>query len=99
MKYCTDCGQEAEKRSSGFYYSLCYDCWWSKDARNPQQKLSDEDYRMLEHFYNDKGDVTRWCDWEKKKDWLRRDDPALYHAFQQVEIAHQTLQALLKART
>lgn len=26
--------------------------------------ISDDDWNMLDYFWNEKGDVTRWCGWE-----------------------------------
>ena len=30
-------------------------------------EVSEDDWNMLDYFWNDKGDLTRWCDWERFK--------------------------------
>lgn len=61
------------------------------------KQLTDEDMNSIVYFHREKGDVTRWCEWNEKKHLLQKENPALWHAFQQLEIAQQTLDALLKA--
>lgn len=61
-----------------------------------EKKLTDEDYSMIQYFHREKGDVTRWCGWEEAKEHLKVEHPALWHAFQQVEISNQILDALLE---
>ena len=29
------------------------------------RKVTEDDWNMLDYFWNDKGDLTRWCDWEE----------------------------------
>lgn len=59
-------------------------------------QLTDEDFRNIQYFHQYKGDITRWCDWEKRH-LLKKQKPALYNAFLQLEIAQETLNELVKA--
>jgi len=50
--------------------------------------LTKDDKNMVCYFLKVKGDITRWCDWENKKDEIFKEYPDLEVAFRCVEIAN-----------
>ena len=59
--------------------------------------LTEEDRGMIEYFITEKGDITRWCDWEKKKAAIEEELPELIAALKQLDIAERTLNAIMKS--
>ncbi|MCK5563720.1 MAG: hypothetical protein KAJ07_00600 [Planctomycetes bacterium] len=51
-----------------------------------EEKLTEDDLGMFWYFYVDKGDITRWCDWEKKKPLFEKQYPELIRALNNIEI-------------
>ena len=55
------------------------------------EKLSDEDKNAIAYFILEKGDVTRWASWEKKKDLVRQEFPELILTLDVFTTAEKTL--------
>ena len=46
-----------------------------------EQRLTrHEDILMMSYFHHEKGDVTRWSSWEKRRETIRHDFPELLTA-------------------
>ncbi len=60
-------------------------------------EFTDSDYTMVEYFWEEKEDITRWCDWEKKKPLFARDCPEPIRAFNSYIIAKRTISAIIKS--
>ncbi len=45
-------------------------------------KLTAEDLRSLQYFWDERGDPTRWCDFEKKKPSIIEHAPRFWAAWQ-----------------
>lgn len=52
---------------------------------------------MLKYFYEEKGDMTRYCDYEECLPALEAYHPEVLHALQQLVIAERTLTTLVEA--
>lgn len=59
--------------------------------------LTEEDKNMIVYFIKEKGDITRWCSWESKKQEIEEEFPELINALKQLEIAERTLNAIVNA--
>lgn len=59
-------------------------------------KITDEDRGCLEYFHEEKGDITRWCDWEDMKPVFQEEHPELITAMESVRIANLTLNSIVK---
>jgi len=35
--------------------------------------MTEEDVRIIQYFWEEKGDIERWCDWEQKKKTLPKE--------------------------
>lgn len=57
--------------------------------------LTAEDYRTIRYFIIEKGDVSRWCDWEQKKAEVASERPELIAALTNVLVAERTLRAIV----
>lgn len=60
-------------------------------------QLTPEDIRSIKYFITDKGDITRWCDWEAKKEQVRLQFPELIAALHAQITADRTLAAVVKS--
>lgn len=45
-------------------------------------KLTDEDRRMIVYFIREKDDITRWNGYEQRKELIKCELPALAHALE-----------------
>lgn len=61
------------------------------------EKISDEDLLAIQFFWEERGSVTRWCDWEKKLPLLRKQYPELVDAVGRYHLARNVLSATVKA--
>ncbi len=57
--------------------------------------LTDADRNSIKYFIEDKGDITRWTEWEEKKDAIFRGYPALRSALFNLEVAELTLKTVV----
>jgi hypothetical protein len=55
-----------------------------------------EDADMIHYFVDNYGDATRWVDWDKKKDAIRKEWPEVYAAIEAKIIADRTLHAVVR---
>lgn len=53
---------------------------------NAQDKLTEEDRNMIVYFH-EKGDITSWSEWEKKKPLVEREYPQLIRALADLSFA------------
>lgn len=58
--------------------------------------ITEEDRRMVKYFLEEKGDVTRWCDWEEKKEALFTLYPELHTALFNLDVAERTLKHVVE---
>ena len=58
-------------------------------------KLTDEDYSMLQYFWQEKGDVTRWSEWKEKKALFKVQHPELIDALNRYDSALRTLNIIV----
>lgn len=54
--------------------------------------MIEDDLNMLDHFWNNKGDLERWCDWEKRKPHI---DPLIVKAWEDYKLARELLSRLI----
>ena len=59
-------------------------------------KLTEEDVDTIKYFWLEKGDLTRWVDWEKKLPLIKKQYPELIDAIERYEIAIKTLTAVVR---
>lgn len=53
--------------------------------------ITQEDIGMFYYFYVEKGDITRWCHWEQKRDAFAKEFPELIAAMNAVTVAQITV--------
>jgi hypothetical protein len=58
--------------------------------------VTEDDINMIDYFINQKGDITRWCHWEKRKEEIEKEYPELIAALNNLTIAERTLNAVVK---
>ena len=58
--------------------------------------VTDEDKNMICYFLTEKGDITRWCHWEKRKADIKEEYPELIAALTGLIIAEKTLDAIVE---
>jgi hypothetical protein len=61
-----------------------------------ERPLSDEDKSMIRYFIQEKGDVTRWCDWEERKSQVEKEYPELIEVLNKIETYERLLKAVLE---
>lgn len=49
------------------------------------------DYRMFAHYFDMYGSITRWGDWENKKELFRAHHPEVVDAIERLESVGKTL--------
>ena len=59
--------------------------------------LTDEDKSSIAYFIREKGDIERWCDYEKKKHLIEAEYPELIAALHAKLVAERTLEAIVKS--
>jgi len=62
-----------------------------------QRKVSTEDLRMIQYFWQEKGDLRRYCGWEEIQEDLQAQFPAIYDAWQRYRTAVETLNIVVGA--
>ena len=50
-----------------------------------KEYLTNEDIRMIQYFYLEKGDLTRWSQWEEKLPLIEKQFPGLVHVLRLIE--------------
>lgn len=59
-------------------------------------KITQEDLNAIKYFHTEKGDVTRWCDWDKKKAFFKEQYPVQATALENLITAQQTADYLIR---
>lgn len=59
-------------------------------------ELTAEDYKIVQHFWEEKDDITARAAWGGKKHLFRKRHPELVQAAKQLVIAELTLFAIVK---
>lgn len=62
-------------------------------------KLTSEDKELIAYFFFNKGDVTRWCDWEEKKAQVKNEYPHVIFSLDNLKLAEDTLEQAIKDMT
>lgn len=57
--------------------------------------VTEEDVNMVTYFILERGDITRWSSWEKRKAEIAEEYPELIAALYTVDIAERTLKAVV----
>lgn len=60
------------------------------------QKLTPEDKSSIQYFWEEKGDLTRWVEWNHKIDIIKNEYPELIRAVENLTIAERTISAIVK---
>lgn len=60
-------------------------------------KLSDQDKAMIVYFWEEKGDLTRWCGWEEKKPLIEAEFPELIKALKDFEVAEKMISLVVRS--
>ena len=58
--------------------------------------VTDIDRNMISYFIKEKGDITRWSSWEKRKKDIGSEYPELIAALNNLTIAERTLNAIVE---
>ena len=61
------------------------------------EKLSDQDKAMIVYFWEEKGDLTRWCSWEEKKPMVEEEFPELIKALKDFDIAKKMISLTVRS--
>jgi len=56
--------------------------------------MTEDEWNMIDYFYNDKGDVTRWCDWEKFK--AANPTHPIVEGVARAESAHEAVKLMIR---
>lgn len=59
------------------------------------EKLKESDYAMVQYFYEEKGDIERWSEWENKKPLFKKYNPELIKAIKKVKKAEWKLSKVI----
>jgi hypothetical protein len=60
-----------------------------------ENKVTDDDITMIQYFFYDKGDITRWSQWEERKPIIAKEYPEIIQAMDNLNIAERTLRAVI----
>jgi len=58
-------------------------------------KLTADDAAMLEFFYSERGDMSRWVEWDRVKPLIRKEYPEVLDALERLNVAERTLDAVV----
>ncbi len=53
--------------------------------------ITEGDIEMVKYFWQEKGDLERWTEWEKKRTSFKCEYPVLYDAYKKYKISKMTL--------
>ena len=67
-----------------------------ESTNNVSEDVSASDVRTVIYFIQEKGDINRWTEWDKKKKAIAAKYPHLIEAIERVSVAERTLAAVLK---
>lgn len=59
--------------------------------------MTDEDARMLDYFWNEKGDLERWSNWHARREAIRESHPEIIKAWEDYKVARRMLSVVIKA--
>jgi len=55
------------------------------------EQLTEEDYASIVYFWMEKGDITRWSEWEDRKGLFQYYHPELIEAMKRLTVAKITM--------
>lgn len=58
--------------------------------------LTEEDKSDIVYFWQEKGDLTRWCGWERAKPAVAQEYPEIIKAWEDYRAAVRTLNIVVK---
>ncbi len=58
-------------------------------------ELTEEDVNMLAYFWNEKGDLERWCHWEDRKEIMEMHCPEILKAWHEYKLSRRVLTKLI----
>jgi hypothetical protein len=58
--------------------------------------VTQQDIHDINYFYFQRDDLERWCDWEKKKEEIRKSHPEVVDAYERLVSAKATFEILIK---
>ena len=61
------------------------------------EKMTMEDLRMVKYFWEEKEDISRWCDWEKRKEIIRKEAPEIVKAWEDYYTSRRILYAVVES--
>lgn len=53
------------------------------------------DIMMIDHYINERGDITRWSSWEDRKEDIMNEFPELVTALQSKDIIEKTIERIV----
>lgn len=59
--------------------------------------MSEDEKATIKYFWTEKGDVTRWCEWDEHKEEIRKTNPELVAAVDNLVVAKLTLTAIVRS--
>lgn len=66
-----------------------------RDALLAQDEITEEDRQMVLYFIQEKGDITRWSDWESRRGVIFRAYPALKTALDYLAVSETMMDNVL----
>lgn len=60
------------------------------------EPITAEDLEAIRYFWHERGDITRWCDWDTKAEALKAQFPEIVKAQQDYEASMKTMTAVLR---
>ena len=58
--------------------------------------VTEEDVAMVDYFYNERGDVTRWGSWAQRKPDIKKEYPELIEALDAIEKNERQVKRIIK---
>ena len=60
------------------------------------KKITEDDIRMVKYFWDEKGDVKRWAEWNEHLADFEKEFPELVKVVQDYDMAKKILNAVIK---
>ena len=62
-----------------------------------EDSVTEEDINSITYFWEEKGDLEAWIDWEKRKPIIERERPEIVQAWSDYQLSISTLDAVVKS--
>ncbi len=86
-------GNRCVRTGSGNHSSIAEQCiTWSAAPT----VITEEDRRTIRYFVQEKGDITRWSEWDEKKDAIFATWPQLRVALHNLDVAERNLDMIVE---